>query len=146
MSIEGPIELDRLARSIGQRFGYDRLRATRKDFILDCVPRALIHGTQLGSFAWPEQLDRDTWRGFRSTSVGVTRPLSEIAPEEIINAMAASCGPRGLDEEALMRETIGKFGQRRLTQGTTERLAACIALAVKTGRLLRIGQTIRAGA
>lgn len=146
VSIEGPIELDRLARSIGHRFGYDRLRATRKDFILDCVPRALIHGTQLGSFAWPEQLDRDSWRGFRSTSAGMTRPLTEIAPEEIINAMAVSCGPRGLEEEALMRATIAQFGQRRLTQGISERLATCIALGLESGRLLRIGQTIRAGA
>ncbi|MDS1116650.1 DUF4011 domain-containing protein [Gordonia westfalica] len=146
VSIEGPIELDRLARSIGQRFGYDRLRATRKDFILDCVPRALIHASALGSYAWPEQIDREKWRGFRSTPESMVRSLSEIAPEEIINAMDSSCGPRGLDEEALMRETLAKFGQRRLTQGTTERLAACIALGVKTGRLLRIGQTIRAGA
>ncbi|AFR49083.1 DUF4011 domain-containing protein [Gordonia sp. KTR9] len=146
VSIEGPIELDRLARSIGHRFGYDRLRATRKDLIVDCVPRALVHGTPLGTFVWPEQLDREAWRGFRSTSAGMTRPLTEIAPEEIINAMATSCGPRGLDEEALMRATIAKFGQRRLTQGMTERLATCIALGVKSGRLLRIGLTIRAGA
>ena len=146
VAAEGPIELDRLARYIGTRFGYGRVSAIRKDFILGCVPETLVHKSKLGRFAWPSELDAQEWRGYRSTPTDTTRPLSEIAPEEVINAMAVACRGRSLEDETLIRETLGLFSQRRLTEQAQDRLAACIELAVNSGRLLRIDGAIRAGA
>ncbi|TLF93668.1 DUF3320 domain-containing protein [Nocardia cyriacigeorgica] len=146
VEVEGPIELDRLARTIGTRFGYDRVRQARKDFITGCVPAELVHSDPLGAdFVWPRQLDRATWRGYRTTPDDVARPLHEIAPEEIINAMNAVCGRRELDEEALMRKTLAVFNQRRLASASRDRLSACIDAALGNGRLIRIGSLIRAG-
>ncbi|MAU84673.1 MAG: DNA/RNA helicase [Gordonia sp.] len=145
VALEGPIELDQLARRVGHRFGYDRLRANRKEFILSCVPKALVRSGELGAFAWPDSVDPSTWRGFRSTPEDMSRALSDIAREEIVNAMSVACRGRGLDDTAVMRETLALFGQRRLTQGNTDRLTACIAFGIAKGRLVRIDGLIRAG-
>ncbi|WP_305094533.1 DUF4011 domain-containing protein [Prescottella sp. R16] len=146
VEIEGPIELDRLARDVGRRFGFDRVSATRKGFITDCVPAELVHATALGSFVWPRELDRVEWRGYRTTPEGVTRSLGDIAPEEIVNAMAAVCRGHELDIEPLMRETMAVFNQTRLTGPSRDRLEACLDHALGNGRLIRNGERIRAGA
>lgn len=145
VEIEGPILLDRLARDVARRFGFDRVSAARRDFVIDCVPTELISTTTLGAFVWPRQLDKTTWRGFRTTPGNVIRPLSDIAPEEILNAMNATCEGRELDVESLIRETLAIFNQRRLTSPTRDRLEECLALGLRSGRLIRIGAMIRSG-
>ncbi|NKW37113.1 hypothetical protein GS935_09110 [Rhodococcus hoagii] len=52
VEIEGTIELDRLARDVGRRFGFDRVSASRKSFVIECVPAELVHASPLGSFVW----------------------------------------------------------------------------------------------
>ncbi|WP_273491123.1 DUF4011 domain-containing protein [Gordonia otitidis] len=146
VAAEGPIELDRLAKDIGRRFGYDRVSAARKEFITSCVPDSLVRKGPLGKFVWPHDVDIDGWRGFRSTPADLTRLLPDIAPEEIANAMAFACRGRELDDETLMRETLALFGQKRLTEQNRERLRACIVYGIESGRLLRVRGAIRAGA
>lgn len=144
---EGPIASERLARSIGRRFGFDRVVASRSEFILSLVPPELTHLTDLGSYVWPTQIDRATWRGYRATPHGFGRPLLDIAPEEIINTMAAVVVPAPItDSEHLFRETLAVFDQTRLTSGSRERLDACLRLALATGRLTNDGGRYRAGA
>jgi hypothetical protein len=145
VSLEGPIELDQLARRVGHRFGYERLRANRKEFILSCVPKTLVRTDDLGSFAWPDALDPNSWRGYRSTPDDMARALGDVAAEEIVNAMSVACRGRELDDTALMRETLALFGQTRLTQGNTDRLTACIAFGISTGRLVRIDGMVWSG-
>ncbi|MFI6756085.1 AAA domain-containing protein [Rhodococcus coprophilus] len=145
VEIEGPILLERLARDIARRFGFDRVSAARRDYVIDCVPGELISTTSLGSFVWPRQLDQGNWRGFRATPDHVARPLSDIAPEEILNAMNAACTGRELGVEALIRETLAIFNQRRLTGPTRESLEECLSLGLWSGRLIQLGSVIRSG-
>ncbi len=144
-SSEEPIALERLARVVAKRFGFDRVSAARKDFVIECVPAELIHSDSMGAFVWPHQIDRVTWNGYRTTPDEVSRPLGEIAPEEIVNAMKAACTGAELDTESLLRATMAIFNQRRLTGPSRERLEATIDLGLTRGRLIRIGSKIRAG-
>lgn len=146
VEIEGPIELDRLARDVGRRFGLERVRAKPKAFITECVPAELISSSRLGTFVWPRELQPGQWRGYRTTPDGADRPIGDIAPEEIINAMADVCRRRALDTDSVLRETMGRFGISRMGSTVRERLDACMALAVRTGRLIRDGDSVRAGA
>lgn len=143
---EGPIEFDRLARDIGRRFGLNRVRAKPRGFITECVPSELVHRSELGTFVWPRELDSHQWRGYRSILPGADRQIADIAPEEIINAMAAMCRRRALDADSLLRETMAQFGISRLGGNVRERLEACLELGVRTGRLIRVGDRVRAGA
>jgi hypothetical protein len=135
---EGPITTGRLARTIGRRFGFDRVTSGRQRFILEAVPAELIKRTTLGEFVWPTGLDKETWRGYRTTPATIGRPLTDIAPEELINAMAdtANAG-RYDDEHELYRATMLLFGQRRLTSQTIARLAVCLQLAEERSRLIK---------
>ncbi|TSE01844.1 DUF4011 domain-containing protein [Skermania sp. ID1734] len=133
---EGPIAVDRLARSVVRRFGWNRASDSRQAFVRTLIPSELIRRGEFGDFVWPSELDPADWRGFRTTPEGIVRPLHEIAPEEIINAMSHVCR-RGLeDREAVMRETLAVFNQKRLTAPTKDRLDRCIDRALQTGRLV----------
>ncbi|MCC8929023.1 MULTISPECIES: DUF3320 domain-containing protein [Nocardiaceae] len=147
VEIEGPISIDRLARNVARRFGFDRVAAARRDFVLQSVPEELIERSEaLGDFVWPKELDRGTWRGFRRTPSDLARPLSDVAPEEIINAMMSVCARAGQpDYDSLLRQTLSTFNQKRLTGQTRERLETVIDLGVRRGRLIKIGETYRAG-
>ncbi|MBY6414295.1 DUF3320 domain-containing protein [Rhodococcus sp. BP-252] len=147
VEIEGPISLDRLARNVAKRFGFDRVAAGRREFVLQTVPDGLIERSEdLGDFAWPRELDRATWRGFRRTHSELTRALTDVAPEEIINAMMSVCAQTGQpDYDTLLRKTLTIFNQKRLTGPTRERLEAVIDLGVRRGRLINSGGEYRTG-
>lgn len=137
---EGPITVARLARSVGRRFGFERVTAGRQAFILQALPEERVRRSELGDFAWPPDRDPATWRGFRSTPADLDRPLADIAPEEIVNAMAhVAAEQRCSDDESLFRATLAIFGQRRLTGPTTARLTACLHFAEQQSRLIRTG-------
>ena len=74
-----------------------------------------------------------------STTTGLPdryRPLDQIAPEEIGNAMAAlSRAAAGLAREELYGGTLEVFGHRRRTPAQLPVLDAALALAVARGWL-----------
>ena len=122
---EGPIELGRLTRIVARRFGLNAVRAARAQEIAKLVPRERMKKSRLGAFAWPEDLDAQTWTGYRSADTVGSRSLDEIAPEEIENAMKAvlRLAPR-LDEDGVLRRTAEIFGIVRLGALVRSRLAA----------------------
>ena len=135
---EGPIATSRLARSIGRRFGFDRVASGRQALILREVPAQLIKSSDLGDFVWPAGVTPEVWRGYRRTPEEISRPLADIAPEEIVNAMSDLAVARTFTEdEELFRATLLVFGQRRMTSQTVERLTLCRELAERRDRLIR---------
>ena len=144
VDIEGPISTDRLARSIGRRFDLSRVAAGKREIIVRCVPPELIRSSELGEFVWPREIDPAAWRDFRPTPTGLTRPLNDIAPEEIINAMMSVCTKK-VDDQTLRRQTLAVFDQKRLTGPANDRLNACIALGVQRGQLIQVGDYYRSG-
>ena len=145
VEIEGPIEVDRLCRQIGTRFGFDRLRAARKELIERCIPGELLRSGLGGDFVWPAGLDSESWRGFRITQTGITRPLPEISPEEIANAMKFVADGNALAQRELFQQTLAQFNQKRLTEQTVERLRFCLDLALRTSRMMQVGELYSSG-
>lgn len=138
VDVEGPIVEDRLARTISRGFGLARTSAARRKTILEAVPKELVRTYQLGTFVWPSTIDPGAWRGYRRTPPGCVRPLTEIPPEELVNAMAAIASSEDVtSDDALFRRTLAVFDQRRLTRVARERLRACLLMAEQAGRLVR---------
>ncbi len=132
IACEGPIELGRLARIVGNRFGIERVRAARAEAIVKLIPRGHVKKSPLGNFAWPEHLDENTWTGFRTGNADGSRPLDEIAPEEIANAMRSVLAMQpAIGTEDLLRATAALFGISRLGAQVRARLAA-VAKKVET--------------
>lgn len=132
IACEGPIELGRLARIVGNRFGIERVRAARAEAIVKLIPRGHVKKSPLGNFAWPEHLDENTWTGFRTGNADGSRPLDEIAPEEIANAMRSALAMQpAIGTEDLLRATAALFGISRLGAQVRARLEA-VAKKVET--------------
>ncbi|MFI7495852.1 DUF3320 domain-containing protein [Kocuria sp. M4R2S49] len=88
VAVEGPIEAQRLARLLANRFGLQRVQAQRQETILDCLPKRRRSRTVLGTFYWPEDMTPDDYAGYRRTPAdGEKRRVTEIAPQEIGNAV-----------------------------------------------------------
>jgi hypothetical protein len=135
---EGPIELDRLVRLVAAGFGLHRVLAARHTAILAQLPDGLIADPSAPDFAWPASLDPLTWRGFRRTPDGVERPLEQISPREIGNAMVALCAAAaGMTTDQLWAGTLEVFGFTRRSAAQIARLEAALDVVLDSGRLSR---------
>ncbi|WP_062377042.1 DUF4011 domain-containing protein [Demequina pelophila] len=136
VEIEGPVEEARLARIVANRCGLGTVRRTRIDAILAALPRERRERTPLGTFVWPEGVTPESYAGFRPTPDGVDRPLDEVSPHELANAMASVArSAHGIEAEELMRETARVFDFSRLTARVRGRLEGVLAWATAEGRL-----------
>ncbi|MEU2351173.1 DUF3320 domain-containing protein [Modestobacter sp. NPDC049651] len=128
---EGPVHVDRLCRLTAGAFGLSRVVEKRRDALAELLPG----WTRSGDFVWPELLDRTTWTGFRRDP-GAERPLEQIAPEEIGNAMVALCrASAGMPRDELFAATLEVFGFRRRTAAQSAVLEVSLAAATAAGRL-----------
>lgn len=142
VAIEGPVSIDRLARTIVHRFGFERASPRRQDQIKRKVPRERVHRSRLGVFVWPEEINPVTWRSFRTTPPGTDRPLEDIAPEEIANAMQ-SLAQHTVSRDELFRTTLATFGFSRLTKQATLRLDCCLLDLLQSERIESNGVSYR---
>jgi len=132
---EGPIHLDRLARLTAGAFGLGRVAQARKDALAALVPVSV----RVGDFVWPAELDRSSWTGFHRDPAA-TRPMEQVAPEEIGNAMVSLCrASAGMTEDELFTRTLEVFGYRRRTPAQVAVLTSALSAAVDSGRLTATG-------
>jgi hypothetical protein len=146
LAAEAPIATVRLARVVGRRFGMQRVFATRAASILAVVDRDRIEPTPFGDFAWGRGQDRDAYREFRTAENQSIRPVEEIAPRELINAMVylARIG-HGITREDLSRETAALFGYSRVASKVRGHLEAVIGHAIALGHLRDDGNELSPG-
>ena len=128
---EGPIHVDRLARLTAGAFGLTRVVRARLDALAALVPAS----ARDGDVVWPAQLDRSAWTGFRRDPAA-TRPMEQVPPEEIGNAMVALCrASAGMTRDELFAQTLEVFGFRRRTAAQVAVLESALAAATSAGRL-----------
>jgi hypothetical protein len=128
---EGPIHVDRLARLTAGTFGLNRVLRARLDALAALVPAS----ARAGDFVWPEGLDRSGWCGFRRDPKA-ERPMEQVAPEEIGNAMVALCrASAGMTKDELFAQTLEVFGYRRRTAAQLAVLESALVAATTAGRL-----------
>jgi hypothetical protein len=130
--IEGPVHRDRLVRVTAAAFGLSRVSEARREALLGLLPA----GSVVGDFVWPADLDPATWTGFRRQAGSADRPLDQLAPQEVGNAMAALCrATGGMARSQLYVQTLELFGHRRRTPALLPYLETALAQAVAAGRL-----------
>ncbi|PZA20477.1 DUF3320 domain-containing protein, partial [Modestobacter versicolor] len=130
---EGPVHRDRLTRLTAAAFGLTRVTEARRDALLALLPK---NATADGDFVWPPGLDRETWTFFRRQATSADRPLDQVAPEEIGNAMVALCrASAGMARDELHLRTLEVFGYRRRTPALLPLLEAALVATVARGRL-----------
>jgi hypothetical protein len=142
IAAEGPIEVGRLARLIARCFGFNQLREARRTELLALLRREQVREHPgIGTYAWPDGLDPDSWRDFRPVRTTTDRNLEECAPEEIANAAAHALTDRpALTRPQLMRATAELLGYGRITQKVDRLVQYGIDLALRSGRIASRGE------
>jgi hypothetical protein len=122
---EAPVQLGRLYRLVGKKFGYERVHAERRALIAAAIPAGCLHSDPFGDFVWSSPDQRGSWKGARTTPAGVTRPVEEIAPEELGNLLVllAADSP-GLEGDALISAAVTALGVKKRGKKILTRLQA----------------------
>ncbi|MBW6439258.1 DUF4011 domain-containing protein [Actinoplanes hulinensis] len=138
IAAEGPVEQQRLARLVLARFGFTKAHADRRAAILALADPELFRSSKAGVFAWPPELDAQSWRGYRRTVQSTDRAIEDIAPEEIANAAYSALAARaGMGESDLLRSTLELLGYRRMTEKIDRLLRYGLEVGQVTGALIR---------
>ncbi|MFI7482505.1 DUF4011 domain-containing protein [Kocuria sp. M1R5S2] len=139
IAAEGPVEARRLARLLGNRFGMQRVPAQRQETILGCLPRSRCSRSALGAFYWPDDVEPDAWTGFRRTPPGGDkRAVTEIAPQELGNAVRHFLGAQGRGQQEDVFQMLNEvFGFNRTGREIRERYSAVLDLLERHGRIVR---------
>jgi hypothetical protein len=129
---EGPIHVDRLAKLTVGAFGLNRATEARKSALLSLLPPSAVQGEHL----WPEGVTPESYEGFRRQVSSTDRPIDQIAPEEIVNAMAALCrAAAGMRRDELLTQTAAVFGHKRRSAAVTAVLEQALTAAISRGKL-----------
>ncbi|TDP42172.1 hypothetical protein [Nocardia ignorata] len=134
IAIEGPIERGRLVMLVAQRFGVPKPSEKQQICVLGQVPEELVRATPHGVFVWSSNVDPGTWRGFRFTPPGTTRPIETICGEEIANAITHVAQHNRPTFDDLVWSTLTQFAHER-TGIAEDRIEAALTLATRRGRL-----------
>jgi hypothetical protein len=131
---EGPVSSERAARLAAGAFDLTRLNAARIEAIVRCIPREMRDDE---GFVWPMGVDRASWTTFRTATLDDPRPIADIHPTEIVNAIVALCrDAHGMTEDELLKETLLLFGWRRRTDALTTPVLAALRRAQEAGRVV----------
>lgn len=136
VDIESPVHLPRLAKLVAACFDLTKVNQARTDAILQVIP-ANITVLDDEAFAWSAEMDPKTWRGFRRTPEGISRPIEVISWREITNAMVSlTSNNLGMNVEELKKETASLFGTKRITENISNYLDDVITRGVRSGKLI----------
>ncbi|WP_052521394.1 DUF4011 domain-containing protein [Agreia bicolorata] len=138
LEAEGPIPVDRLVGAIARRFDYSRVGDAKRSLLQQTVHDAFTISSD--GFVWPAALDASTWRGARRTSSSADRPVTDVSPQEISNAIELLLAESlSIDSDELLRETASVLGYSRLTEQTRTWIERGLALALSENRARREG-------
>jgi hypothetical protein len=132
---EGPVAFTRLCQLTAASFGLTKVNANREATITSVIPQEL-QKTKDERFAWPAEIDPDSWTDFRPSDDYKIRTLDIISLREIANAMSYhSRMALGMEKEDLFKETLATFGAKRLTPAIEERLESALQHGLNSGKL-----------
>jgi hypothetical protein len=141
LEVEGPIPVDRLVSTIARRFDYSRVGDAKRELLQQTVRGAFAISPD--DFAWPAGLDASTWRGARRTSSTAVRPVTDVSPQEISNAIVLLLAESlSIDSDELLRETASVLGYSRLTESTRAWIERGLELALSQNRVQRQGSRL----
>jgi hypothetical protein len=137
---EGPIQIERLAKAVAGAFDLTRLSEARLAAIVAVLPAESVPDPD-EPFAWPSQVDPESWTQFRTAAPGrppdqSQRPLDAVCLREIGNAMVTLCrASGGIRQPELFKQVLAAFGGKRVTGAVSARLGEALARGQAGARL-----------
>jgi hypothetical protein len=130
LTTESPIETGRFVRHVAASFGFEKVREQRHRDILKLLNQKLIQKSQLGDFVWLTAKHSENYTTYRRSSPE-QRDLSEVAPIELLNALADVLEmANSLTDDEAVREVALMFGVEKVTARVREHLRKVLNLAL----------------
>jgi hypothetical protein len=141
LDIEGPMPLQRLITLVARRFGIPRLDPQRRHHLTRVIgPQFRV----LEDFAWPTGTKPTTWRSARRVGDPSARRITDISPEELVNAMEFVLGDAvELSRDDLLTETATLLGYPRIPAPMRPWVEEAVGRGVKSGRFIERVSGIR---
>jgi hypothetical protein len=138
LETEGPIPVDRLVSTIARRFDYSRVGDAKRALLQQRVRSAFV--VSADDFVWPTGLDATSWRGARRTPSSAVRPVTDVSPQEVANAIELLLAESlSIDADELLRDAASVLGYPRLTDSARSSMERGLALALDENRVRREG-------
>ncbi len=143
--LEGPISYRQLQKRTLNSWGiYRPIVKINKYFeklVNDLNPKQTNFNGKI--FIWNEDQNPDTYEGYRTPTDKERRDITDIPPEEIINAIKDVVNNQfALSSSDLVREVGKVFGYSRLGNNLKAIIGECIDLSVKAGYIKSDGDRI----
>ncbi len=143
VATEGPLSPTRLTRHLLACHGITRVQGARVHDVIACLPPDLVRDD--AGFIWPRERNPLAWNGYRVPSPGTKRPLEEIPPRELANALTdLTRAAIGIEQEELYRHTVKLFGGTRVTDTARTPLDGALRQAATEGRLSVVSGVVHA--
>lgn len=141
IAAEGPVEAQRLARIVGQRFGMARVHESRRTDMLQTLPRGHRAKDLLGDiYFWPAGTGPANYSVYRTGDPTTRRAITEIPGEEIANAAVAIVARNaGIGKGDLVEELKATFGYTRLGAEIAVKLFTVLGILQDEGTLVSSG-------
>ena len=137
MCVEGPIQLDRLARIIYRRYGVTRVGARKLESMNILLAWEL--DVDEDRFAWPASVDSRHWPDARRTVSTADRAFAEISLAELNNTLELIVRQQpGMDRRLLMKTAVELLGYEKLTVTARRRLAKALDDSLEKGRFVEV--------
>lgn len=142
VAAEGPISAEIVLKRVARAYNVGRVTRPLLNHLDGLIDSVTSTEWAHGVFLWPDDKEPAEWRGFRILPTS-ERPISEIAPEELVNLMAAIIHQSiSIGTDGLVRACFAKLGGARMTAQVTEVIEAAINYGVEDGRILREGELL----
>lgn len=130
VSVEGPVQADRLATLAAQCFGVNRLAKKNRDWIIRLADRMPELQVDEHKFVWHVEEPREEYGEFRPSVDGAVREFDHISPVEIANAWRFyEQNPELMDEgQDVESAVLATFGRKRRTAKVKAQLELAKAL------------------
>jgi hypothetical protein len=136
VAAEAPVHAERLAKLVCYSLGMERVPAARVAQVLALVPPSLLVNDEVGTFAWPSDTDRSTWRMYRTSLSRAEREPNQIPEIEYTNALIDIVDKAHMLElDVALKEVCRVFGFQRVTPKVRVALESSFARAVEQGKV-----------
>lgn len=147
VDVEGPVHEDRVIRAIATSYCISRIGRRVREQLVDTIRETaqLTWVERRGQFLWPYGMQEPPIRS--TNSVGDTRPILEVPPEEIeaaISAFVEQAFSMGRDD--LIAAVARELGYDRTGQHVAAAVGDAVERLSKKGDLIETGGQIRRSA
>jgi len=127
LKTEAPVEMNRLVKILAKKCSYSRVGKAKQTDLENLITSRYRVTDSGGKFVWANDMEPDTWSGYRVVKSTADRSITEVSYQEIKNAAVHILGQAfSVAESEFARDIANELGCPRLIASVAERVNAVV--------------------